>query len=359
MDDKAKILKTKPNNNAPGAKVMPGMKMAEKDIDTGYSDVVPSISEFISNKKISPAVFIKSIKNKKIKKFTKEDCEKASSILDKHDPDGVRILVLVSRAHLPPALKSWVWGVVNDSKIQAIGKENNMNAYEQLQALYDFLKPKKLKPKKKNNEPPLHKAKEWSLKAKNWLRIYICWLNDTKKLQPLEIVQIITPIYYDSKESKELINDPKKKKELVNNVFVRGRDKELKNIVANLISSTDRINTEKEDKLRYKSKTLELGEKLTENEEKVSSLQLELQDALIVRKENEKTIDDLKNALDQAKWQKEVELDKITAAHGEFMTECNDNLNGLKLAIEEDKPEMVKRVLNKIIDAIEGQINDE
>jgi hypothetical protein len=224
----------------------------------------PLIAAYFSDPEISPSAFLKVLKSEKIKRFNKEDEEKAHKLLVSNDPNGTRLWSLMSQSKLPDPVDRWIWLAAQDRLRFAIGSKFDPHDPDKtriLKTLRDALLPD-LKSKDKNERK----------NAENWLRIGVCWLAEKRSMQLWSIAEIIFPAFFREQKGASLV---------VSRAIRKGRTNELKLAVATTSLGKEMVAKAKSDRDVEKRVADNLRVQLSEAKSRTERLNAELKAARI------------------------------------------------------------------------------
>jgi hypothetical protein len=220
--------------------------------------IAPEISLFFTNPKISPSVFLKVLRSAKVKRFKKDDEQKALIAIE-GDTNGDRLWALMSQANLPEVVDRWIWTVAQNRLKLAVGHDFNpldTNSTYILQNLRKAL------------EPGLRSKEKSDVKhAENWLRIGICWLIEKRSIQLWAVAETISSVFFP---------DTKNSKLLVHRAISKGSKKDLKLSVATVTLSNEIVVRAKSDLTDERRLSNSLRIKLSEAEKRIEDLTSEL-----------------------------------------------------------------------------------
>lgn len=236
--------------------------------------VTPEISAFFSNPKVSSSAFFQAVKAEKIKRFKKEDEERAFLAL-KEDEGGERLWALISQAKIPDAVDRWVWPAAQDRLKGMLGAD--FNPHESTPAeILNILRV--------SFEPNMRsKDKAEKKRAENWLRIGICWLVEKRSIELWSLAESLSGTFFA---------DTKQAKTLVRRAIGKGSSKEFRISVATVKLSTDFLARSKSELAEERRIANNLRFNVTEAEKKIENLEGELS---VLRRKLEQEEDALLN----------------------------------------------------------------
>jgi rRNA maturation endonuclease Nob1 len=253
-DNKATGASEKPDDNLASIQVDPKPEKGSVE----EKQLLSEISFYFSDSKISPSAFLKAVKSEKVKRFKKEDEERAQLALS-GDPGGERLWALMSQANLPEAIDRWIWPVAQTQLKAAVGDDFDPLENNPVQVLQNL---------KKSLAPALaSKDKSENKSAENWLRIGICWLVEKRSIDLWTIAEVISAIFFE---------DAKKAKSVVKRAIVKGRIKEFRLSIANVRLGNDIVAKAKSEFSEEKRISNNLRLRLTGAEKKIVSLEADL-----------------------------------------------------------------------------------
>lgn len=149
-----------------------------------------SLSEYFSEKRISPKSFVKAVKLAKIAEFDEADRSVAIELIQQHDTSGERLWGLITISQLPDALRRWVWSAAEThlSKITGADVSTTRQTPEELIALL----------KRRFPTPPPAKAKGEDRRFFYGIRIAAAVLAFRYRLQAFESIRICSPLLVKS-----------------------------------------------------------------------------------------------------------------------------------------------------------------
>lgn len=156
-----------------------------------------TLSAYFGAAKVPPASFFKALRTAKIKYFTQSDEAQAFELMEKNDPNGDRLWMLISQSKLPEAIDRWIWKASQD-RLKAVVGANfdplNHDAAQILKVLIEFA------------GPDLGaKEKDKRRKAENWLRVGTCWLVEKRSLDAWLIAdQISSTLFKKQNDAKKV-----------------------------------------------------------------------------------------------------------------------------------------------------------
>ena len=103
----------------------PASPKVDHEVEKGLTEeatVQPDISFYFSDSKVSPSAFLKAVKSEKVKRFKKDDEERAQLALSE-DVRGERLWALMSQANLPEAIDRWIWPAAQTQLKAAVGND--------------------------------------------------------------------------------------------------------------------------------------------------------------------------------------------------------------------------------------------
>lgn len=252
-------------NKGAGPSEIPGENSSSPNVDqkvekdpTNEARVKPEISYFFSDPKVSPSAFLKVVKSKKVKRFKKDDEERAQLALSE-DPRGERLWALMSQANLPEAIDRWIWPAAQTQLKIAIGNDFDPLENNPVQVLINL--------RKSLANGLTSKDKSESNSAENLLRIGICWLVEKRSIDLWTMAEVISSTFFD---------DAKKAKAAVQRAITKGSIKEFRLSVANVRLGNDIVAKAKLELAEEKRISNNLRLRLTDAEKKIASLGAEL-----------------------------------------------------------------------------------
>jgi hypothetical protein len=252
-------------NKRAGPSETPGDNLDSPQIDqkvekdqTEETKVHPEISFYFSDPTISPSAFIKAVKSEKVKRFKRDDEERAQLALSE-DLRGERLWALMSQANLPEAIDRWIWPAAQTQLKIAVGNDFDPLENNPVQVLQNL--------RKSLTHGLTSKDKSESKSAENWLRIGICWLVEKRSIDPWTIAEVISATFFE---------DAKKAKSAVKRAIAKGSIKEFRLSVANVRLGNDIVAKAKSELAEEKRISNNLRLRLTDTEKKIGSLEAEL-----------------------------------------------------------------------------------
>jgi hypothetical protein len=228
------------------------------DENSEEKEISPEISVFFSDPTISPSAFFKAIKSRKVKRFKRDDEDRAQTALTE-DRSGERLWALMSQANLPEAVDRWIWPAAQDQLKSAVGSDFNPLDTNPVQVLQSLRKT--LAPKRNSKDKAEIKA------AENWLRIGICWLVEKRSIDLWTIAEVVYTTVFD---------DAQKAKSLVNRAISKGSIKEFRLSVANVRLGNDIVAHSKSELAKERRTSNSLRISLTNAEKSIATLKTDL-----------------------------------------------------------------------------------
>ena len=309
----------------------------EKDA-SAESKVQPEIALFLSDPKVSPSAFLKAVKSGKVKRFKKDDEERAQAVLSE-DLSGERLWALMSQAILPDAVDRWIWPVAQAQLKSAVGNDFDpldSNPAEVLQSLRRAFARRLAS--KENSESKV---------AENWLRIGICWLVERRSIDLWTIAEIISATYFE---------DAKKAKSAVKNAICRGSIKEFKLSIANVRLGNDIVVRAKSELAKEMRISNNLRIRLTDAERKIEALTTNLADLRTQLSEREAELKTAQTQLQNERLHWGHDLSEIKAVQRILLRErvaplLSDAVDALE--IEPPAPSVALRRVKAVLNVIE------
>jgi hypothetical protein len=239
----------------------PASPKVDQKVEKGPTEeatLQPEISLYFSDLKVSPSAFLKAVKSEKIKRFKKDDEERAQLALAE-DVSGERLWALMSQANLPEAIDRWIWPAAQTQLKIAVGNEFDPLESNPVQVLQNL--------RKSLAHGLASKDKSENKSAENWLRIGICWLVEKRSIDLWTIAEVISATFFD---------DTKKAKAAVKRAISKGSIKEFRLSVANVRLGNDIVAKSKSELAEEKRISNNLRLRLTDAEKKIESLGAEL-----------------------------------------------------------------------------------
>jgi hypothetical protein len=222
------------------------------------NQILPEISAYFADPKISPSAFLKILKSKKVKRFKKYDEERAQAALIADD-SGERLWAIMSQASLPEAVERWIWPAASLSLKEVIGKDfdpQDTNPVQVLQSLRKALRPRLDSKDKKEKKA-----------ATNWLRIGICWLIRNRSIDLWLVTDVISSIFFE---------DAKKAKSEVKRAISRGTIKEFRLLLANGRFGNDIVASARAELTDEKRLSNSLRIELSDAEKRIRTLESDI-----------------------------------------------------------------------------------
>jgi hypothetical protein len=267
--------------NAPAKQAVKTPQADDATSDKKSAEAIsPEISVFFTNPKLSPSVFLKVLKSEKVKRFKKEDEQKALIAIE-GDTNGDRLWALMSQANLPEAVERWIWTVAQNRLKFVVGHDFNpldTNPTHILRSLRKAL------------DPGLRSKEKSDVKhAENWLRIGICWLMEKRSIQIWTVAELISSVFFTETKNSNL---------LVHRAISKGSIKELKLSVATVTLGNEMVTRAKSDLADERRLSNSLRIKLSEAEKRIEGLTSELVSLRDELTEKEKAFNNISTQLE-------------------------------------------------------------
>jgi len=160
-------------------------------------EIRPAISGFFEEPKASASAFFKVLRTHGVKRFSPSDQADAVELMEKMDPEGERLWILMSQASLPEPVDAWIWGAAQKRLTTKLGDAFDPQELDK-QAILKSLT-------KGLSEGLRTEDKEKKKGAENWLRIGLCWLAEKRSLQAWQIAEgLLSLLFPEGKSASRL-----------------------------------------------------------------------------------------------------------------------------------------------------------
>ena len=232
-----------------------------KDISSDQVEIAPTLVGYFGEDGTSPTAFFKVLRKKKLKRFEKADQEATAKLMPIEDPELERLWGLMAQPSPPNPVDRWMWGAAESRLKEQLGNAFDSQDYDAGRIFKSILRKLSLD---LNSE-----KKEDKKRAKNLLRVAICWLVEKRSIKTWQAAEQVWPV---------LFKDMGAATRVAQRAVQKGRLVELR-VAAAVVALGDQIVKAAEDgQRRERNISNELRDNLNKANRKIEKLGFDLED---------------------------------------------------------------------------------
>jgi hypothetical protein len=281
--------------------------------------VTPTLSTYFGATPVSVSAFLKAVKGDKISGFSDADIGDASNLMIESDPDGTRILALVSQPTLPEAVERCVWQMVQARlklEVPAAFEGHEADAGAAFRLLHDGL-----------NISLLSAEKAERRKGENFLRLGLSWLISKRSLDPWVALELLKSTFY---------RDSSAANRTARRILARGKLAEIKSASGIATLAHEKVRTAQARREEELQRSIRLQAQLDASQKRAQDLESKLENSELTGRDTGEKLLAARRQLEEFRQHTGHDMDAVKSQHRVLLTQkllplLNDAIDALEI----------------------------